>query len=483
VNSSDSSVQEHGCWALCALSRHHAANAKLMMQGLDRAVPQAIKFAMDGHLSNVPLQEKGCAALRALCDGDLENVDILLQEGLLTSLHSVMVAQPAAAAVQRQWCGTVSTIAASPEVREALCEQGFVELVHGALHNHIDSTGVVEQALAALTNIALDPKGRVLIADQGCIDETREVMFKHKYHPGLQTNCCDLLASLAVSPENQGRIVADGGMDLILEAMRNFSGAPVLQRHATIALAALVNNHVENKMYSTTQGVFAMLRTACTNHKGDATVAEAVCRFVLYFMIDKMLVRGTTFKALIVNEGFVEQICECMKNCVSTAPVQIWACRAMHQLASRSSEHKSTLATSGVISLLCSAMGHHPTDSEVLTQVVAVMLSLSVERALQPVLVKQGAVPLLRDAMRVHAQHVKLQEDCIWTLLNIAWTDIACRTAVREAGVIPFIVEARIRHKSSGSTVLDAKARDLLDKIDSGGQGAAVGAAGIYVDM
>ena len=76
---------------------------------------------------------------------------------------------------------------------------------------------------------------------------------------------------------------------------------------------------------------------------------------------------------------------------------------------------------------------------------------------------------MLRDAMRSHAACLKLQEDIIWALLNIVWSDEACRDAVRNAGVVPYVIEARIRHKHSGSAVLDHKARDLLEKIDPAG--------------
>merc|ERR1712196_70786 len=93
---------------------------------------------------------------------------------------------------------------------------------------------------------------------------------------------------------------------------------------------------------------------------------------------------------------------------------------------------------------------------------------------MQQVLIQSGGVALLRNAMKLHTGSVKLQEDCIWALLNLTWGDDACRDAVRAEGVVPFIVEARIRHK--GSTNLEAKSKELLSQIDPEGDLASRGA-------
>jgi len=86
VNASDPEVQAHGCWALCALARRHPSNAKIMVQGLDHAVPQAIKYAIDSNPEHAGLQEKACAALRCLADTSESNAIVLLQEGSVGSL-------------------------------------------------------------------------------------------------------------------------------------------------------------------------------------------------------------------------------------------------------------------------------------------------------------------------------------------------------------------------------------------------------------
>jgi len=473
VHAGDSNVQEHGCWTLCTLARKHQANAQLMVQGLDHAVPQAIKYAMDGNNHNVSLQEKACAALRSLCDGVEGNCDVLVEEGLVATLRDVMLAQEEAGAVQRQACGAFTVLASVAEGRGALVRHGCAALLREAARNHLDSTGVVEQVVGAMTNLAIDEQGQEAVAEAQCLDQTREIMFAHKYHPRLQESCCQFLEYMAALPKNQTLIVASGCMELILEAQRNFSSVSSLQEHAIRALAAIVNSHAENKMHAQKLDIFGSLRTVLQNHRNHGGVNESVLIFVLHFMLDKMLVRGSSFKSVVANEGFVTLVCDSMANCASAASVQGWACRVLHHLSNRSSEHKATIVAAGAIALVCGAMQRHATDVEILAQAVAVLLSLSVESAVQPVLVQNGCVGMIRNAMRQHAGHVKLQEDCIWTLLNIAWSDEKCQEAVRAAGVVPFILEARIRHKSSA--VLEKKAKELLEKIDPDGALASGG--------
>jgi len=251
--------------------------------------------------------------------------------------------------------------------------------------------------------------------------------------------------------------------------MKNMSGDANLLRHALLSLVALVTNSSDNKMHATQHGVFLHLRVIQANHKKEPLVIEALCRFLLYFITDKMLVRGTTFKAVVVNEGFAVHLIEMIRDNVQSADVVSWGCRALQHLQSKSSEHKSMLVSGGIIEVLVACMHYHPTHEDALTQATGVILGLSAERALQPLLVRNGCVTLLRDALRGHTSNLKLQEHCIWSMLNICWNDEKCRDAVRKAAVTPYVVEARIRHKNSGSAVIDHKARDLLDKIDPAG--------------
>ena len=51
-------------------------------------------------------------------------------------------------------------------------------------------------------------------------------------------------------------------------------------------------------------------------------------------------------------------------------------------------------------------MHFHPTHEDALTQTTGVLLGLSAERALQPLLVRNGCVNLLRDALRGEAEHI-----------------------------------------------------------------------------
>jgi hypothetical protein len=81
-------------------------------------------------------------------------------------------------------------------------------------------------------------------------------------------------------------------MEFIFEAQRNFTSDARVQHHAVLALAALVNNHADNKMHATTLSVFQHLRSVLGNHPRDAGVNEGVARFLLYFMVDRLLVRG-----------------------------------------------------------------------------------------------------------------------------------------------------------------------------------------------
>jgi len=478
VHAADSSVQEHGSWALCTIARRHLTNSKLMVQGLDHAVPQAVKYAMDSNLESLQLQEKACAALRALCDGGEGNQVVLLEEGLITTLCHVMRTQADSAAVQRQACSCVVALAEDKQAREAMWQKdspgNLVGLVRLAMRNHIDSTGVVEQAVAALAGIALDEGGRVAIAEEGCIDQTREVMVAHKYHPGLQQICVQLLANIAISPANQPLIVEASCLELVLEAQKNFTSAGGLQEQVILALGAFVNGSAESKQHAINVGAFMSLRNGLQHHRLDPAVNEAVCRFMVYFIVDKMLVRATQFKAVLVNEGFIRDLCDIMTNCPTSAGVQEWACRVIHNVAARSSEHKAALVASGTISLVCAAVQHHPQNTEVLTQAFAVLLSLSVERAVAPILMRNGCIALLREAMRMHTAHVKIQQDCIWTLLNVVWSDEECQESVRQHGIVPFILEARIRYGPVSAT-LDSKAAELLKRIDPDGTLASGG--------
>ena len=88
-----------------------------------------------------------------------------------------------------------------------------------------------------------------------------------------------------------------------------------------MALAALVSNHADNKMHATTLSVFQQMRGVLANHEREPGVNEAVARFLLYFMVDRLLVRGTTFKAVVVNEGFAVHLVEMMQHNIAAPEV------------------------------------------------------------------------------------------------------------------------------------------------------------------
>ena len=219
VNAGESSVQAHGCWALCALARRHRANARIMCQGLDHAVPQAIKYAIDSNSGDAALTEKGCAALRALCDDSEVNARVLLEEGVVKSICQVMKQNPEAAATLRQAIGVSVALSISIAARKEFRKHKLISLVTDALRVHIDSTGVVEQALAALCNTCMDAEGRVMVMSSGAMEQVRAVIEKHKYHPSIQMACCDLVANLSSTPENQPLMVSAGMMETTLEAI------------------------------------------------------------------------------------------------------------------------------------------------------------------------------------------------------------------------------------------------------------------------
>lgn len=175
--------------------------------------------------------------------------------------------------------------------------------------------------------------------------------------------------------------------------------------------------------------------------------------------------RSSTLKQLVVNAGFLSRVRDSIEANQSYPEAHVTSFQVLTMLANRNQQIKIQLVDElGIVALANNSLTRHRDHIGVVQAGLQLMVSISYEPELQPVCVSGGLIPTIVTAMRLHQNQPSIQLDAIWIALNLCWSTVENRELVKAEGLLPFVIEARMRH--SRTPHLEDKATQLLERVD-----------------
>lgn len=464
-------VQEHGCWAIATVARKHTENGIAMVQGdSTNGVWTRLRHAMITFPGDPALQEKALMAVSFLGKISLENGDRLANEGAIQMICRAIEGHPLSSPVQLQAASAVLALSESEKNRGMMLELRIHSHLSDMLYTNCDSQTVVQQAIGALISVAREPQIRMQFVQQGGAERLLAAFTFHKWLPGVVQWCCQAVAHLGEGDICQDALMTHGAVDKVMDAMTYFNKTDStehiqVQGQAIAAMAALCNDNARVKLHVQQVGFVKMLYHSMGVYRKHASVQEQACRFLLVYGQDRIEVRSTTLKQLIVNEKFLDRVKEAIHMNPTVGQLLESCLQVLTMLASRNERNKTEMVDEhGAITLALTSLSSHREDRRVVQAGLSLLVSLSVEPKLQPACVSAGVIPAICNVMRFFQDQAQIQLDAIWVAVNLCWSSPENREAVIEEGLLPFVVEARIRH-SRNPELMD-KSSKLLERVD-----------------
>merc|ERR1719487_2695591 len=257
-------------------------------------------------------------------------------------------------------------------------------------------------------------------------------MKEHPKHEGTQEKACDELRKFAIrNDDNKSLIAQKGGIPLIVQAMKEHPKHEGIQENACGALEnlslAIRNDNKILFLDIAKEGAIPLIIQAIKEHPKHEGIQWNACG-----ALRNLAIRNDN-KSLIAKEGAIPLILQAMKEHPKHEGVQEKACEALRNLAIRNDDNKSLIAQEGGIPLIVQAMKEHPysrTQSCVTRfRPVYVMYvqwyacgalrNLAVNDDNKILIAKEGAIPLILQAMKDYPKHEGIQENACGALENI----------------------------------------------------------------
>lgn len=414
------------------------------------------------------LQEKALVAVSCLAKTSDTNGEHLAAGGAIQMVCKAMQNHTLASAVQLQACGAISGLASTQQTRTIMHGLGVAEQLCEVLHHNCDSISVVQQALGAVIALSQEEKFREdFMAAEG-VQRLLGTLSFHKWQPTVVEWCCQSLAQVSASPPCQALLLELGAVTMVIEAIQYFNKTSSLehmsvQAWSLAALRCLALNNPKVKMALQQAGFLRILHELMALCRQHPSIQEQACRFLLAFMSDPVEARTVASKQLLLREKFLDRLQQVLQTNQSLPDVLEWSLQVLLVLATRDRPAKLQMMQLLIPQLVIAALNSHHKRVSVVQPALAVLVALSVEPCSHRACMQAELITGLITVMRTHPRELPIQLNSIWVALNLAWSSTANQQAAVEAGLLPYVIEARTRWSSEPQ--LMEKTTQLLERI------------------
>ena len=153
-------------------------------------------------------------------------------------------------------------------------------------------------------------------------------------------------------------------------------------------------------------------------------------------------------KQLLLREKFLDRLQQVLQTNQSLPDVLEWSLQVLLVLATRDRPAKLQMMQLLIPQLVIAALNSHHKRVSVVQPALAVLVALSVEPCSHRACMQAELITGLITVMRTHPRELPIQLNSIWVALNLAWSSTANQQAAVEAGLLPYVIEARTRWSS-----------------------------------
>jgi hypothetical protein len=238
---------------------------------------EAVLAVMSAQLTDAPLQNLGCLALRNLSSLSANGAAIVLAGGI-EALLAAMDAHLGDLRVQENALrAAVCITGCSIFEPSAIIMPAYIKAVVAAMAAHTGDEDV--QTIASGILFALTPNGPNIasIVAAGGIEAVVAAMAAHTNVENLQLYGCSLLRNIADIDPVKVAIAGAGGIGVVVTAMIVFAAVASVQASASGALSNLACENGSNKVAIAAAGGIEAVVAAMRAHREDAGVQGAAC--------------------------------------------------------------------------------------------------------------------------------------------------------------------------------------------------------------
>lgn len=284
----DADFQEQ---ALSVLANLGAAEQNLDII-FEKGIVSSIVASMNAHINRATVQIRGCLAIANLASHHSPLKQKILESGAGHAIVISMVMHPIDPELQEKALRALRNLSANcDENRIEITNIGGIDAIISAMQVHRDASGVQEAGAWTLSNLAGNADSRVLIGDCGGVDVTIRAMWVHSDKVSVQEWCCRALFTLSLEQHNRAMILDVGGISAIVNAMQAHNDSPAIQEMGCAVLFNLASDQ-QSKMRIVDEEALDAVVLAMVLHSEDDKVQERACQLLLQLCI------GENFKAM-----------------------------------------------------------------------------------------------------------------------------------------------------------------------------------------
>jgi len=240
----------------------------------------------------------------------------------------------------------------------------------------------------------------------------------HVDHVELLMRSCTIYMLLALDDADFALKITKEmkGTKAIIEALVRYPDDAGLQSSAFEALWQ-ISLCASTRDSMTIDNIIPLVCKAMKKHKGDRNVQEYACR-----LLSGLMVNDTTNQKAVHQEGSTRLLIGAMKNHVNDESVQASTAEALSLIVNKDfPEHVQSAVKEGAVPLIANAMKLAPQNLELQSSTCAAAESFSGgDDNVKLVLIKEGCVCLLLRAGQAHAVVASLAETSTSALCNLA---------------------------------------------------------------
>ena len=225
------------------------------------------------------LEREACRALVSLCDSNLENSAIAMENSAVNAVVKMMDHHRIASDMQTYGCWALMNMYGSAKKNSQTYGCDPLKAVVNAMIEHRDDVGVQEMGCIALGNMCYansDNKRRAAVVD--AIKTVVQTMNQHSDNANIQKYGCSALTTICCKSKDNIRDANENeAIITIITAMRNHDGVMGVQEDACRTLIVLCSNVAIYKRSAGAEGAIDAIVTAMKLHSTSCSVQELGC--------------------------------------------------------------------------------------------------------------------------------------------------------------------------------------------------------------
>eukprot|EP00743_Colponemidia_sp_Colp-15_P008713 GILK01009489.1.p1 GENE.GILK01009489.1~~GILK01009489.1.p1 ORF type:complete len:1606 (+),score=408.10 GILK01009489.1:66-4820(+) len=203
----------------------------------------------------------------------MQNVTLLIKEGVMKAIGALLETKGHTDDVLQIALGVIGNLAAEEAQGnlEDLARDGAIQLVIQTMNSFPFHSSILMNAIDALNNLAMNESNAACIIAEGGLEGTLSAMQAHDWDQELIERSLKFIGYMAMYREAVTRFTDQGGIQVVVSAVRSHIDSPEIVTQACRALARMSSDEKVCRLMGTA-GVIESTLAAAEEHLSDVAV-------------------------------------------------------------------------------------------------------------------------------------------------------------------------------------------------------------------